>query len=166
MYTPDRKTIDYNFLLAAKETLSSKDFELLSSIVEEWHASQTLSSCISNWFLSTRRDPHAALPFLYTLCFNVRGLDARWTEVYLLSTKHQFDILVLGDVGKVDFSLIGATYPSYRCFYQAGENAYGDVIVLIRQSIPTSRLWCSLPNVCIIDLHLDVPFRLIGIYDR
>ncbi|CAF3127738.1 unnamed protein product [Rotaria sp. Silwood2] len=133
-------------------------------MVEEWHASQTLSSCLSNWFLSTRRDSRTAHSFLYTLCFNVRGLDARWAEVYLLSTKHQFDILVLGEVGKVDLSLIGATYPSYHCFYQAGENAFGGVIVLIRQNIPASRLLCSLPNVCIIDLHLEVPTRLIGIY--
>jgi hypothetical protein len=35
IYTPARRAIDYNFLLTAKETLSSDDFDLLSSMVEE-----------------------------------------------------------------------------------------------------------------------------------
>jgi hypothetical protein len=164
IYTPARRAMDYNFLRAAKETLSLDDFDLLSSMVEEWHGSQTLSLCLSHWSSFTRQNSRTSLSFLYTLCFNVRGLDMRWAEVYLLSIKHQFDILVLGEVGKVDFSLLGATYPSYRCFYQADENAHGGVIVLVRQSIPASRLSCSIPNVCIIDLHLDVPCRLIGMY--
>lgn len=164
VHTPARKTIDYNFLLSAKGILSLNDFDLLSNMVEEWHAAQTLSSCLSLWSPVTRKDSHASRSFLYTLCFNVRGFDARWSEVHSLSTKHQFDILVLGEVGKVDFSLLGALYSSYQSFYQAGENAHGGVIILIRQNIPVSRFPCSLPNVCIIDLHLDVPSRLVGIY--
>jgi hypothetical protein len=43
-------------------------------------------------------------------------------------------------------------------------NVYGVVIVLIRQSIPAAGLSCSLPDVSIIDLRLDVPSLLIGIY--
>jgi hypothetical protein len=164
IYTPVRKDIDFNFLLSAKNSLSSSDFNLLSNIIEEWHASQTLSACLHLWSSFARRDSHNSLSFIHTLCFNVRGLDVRWNEVYALSIKYQFDILVLGEVGKVDFSLIGAMFPLYRSFYQDGENSHGGVIILIRQNIPVSRVSCSLPNVCIIDIHLDLPCRLIGIY--
>jgi hypothetical protein len=33
------------------------------------------------------------------------------------------------------FSLLGGMYPSYCSLYQAGENAYGSVVILIRQTI-------------------------------
>jgi len=67
-------------------------------------------------------------------------------------------------VKKVNFSLLGGMYSSYRSLYQAGENAYGGVITLIRQMILALHFQCPLPNLCIIKLQLDVPRRLIGIY--
>ncbi|CAF2775914.1 unnamed protein product [Rotaria sp. Silwood2] len=101
---------------------------------------------------------------MHVLCFNVRGLDLRWGEVCLLVKKYRFDIIVLGEVGHVDFSLLGAAFANYRIFYQAGENAHGGVLVLIHYDIPTTRISCSLPNVCVIDLLLEQTIRLIAIY--
>ncbi|CAF4363453.1 unnamed protein product, partial [Rotaria magnacalcarata] len=101
---------------------------------------------------------------MHLLCFNVRGLDLRWGEVCLLVKRHRFDIIVLGEVGHVDFSLLGAAFANYRIFYQAGENPHGGVLVLIHHDIPTTRISRSLQNVCVIDLLLGQTIRLIAIY--
>ncbi|CAF2248304.1 unnamed protein product [Rotaria magnacalcarata] len=84
---------------------------------------------------------------MHLLCFNVRGLDLRWGEVCLLVKRHRFYIIVLGEVGHVDFSLLGAAFANYPIFYQAGENPHGGVL-----------------NVCVVDLLLEQTIRLIAIY--
>ncbi|CAF3920953.1 unnamed protein product [Rotaria sp. Silwood1] len=53
---------------------------------------------------------------------------------------------------------------NHVAFYQAGENPHGDVLVLIRKDIPATRVSCSLRNVCVIDLLLSEPTRLVAIY--
>ncbi|CAF2848038.1 unnamed protein product [Rotaria sp. Silwood2] len=53
---------------------------------------------------------------------------------------------------------------NHVAFYQAGENAHGGVLVLIRKDIPVTRVSCSLPNICVIDLLLSEPTRLVAIY--
>jgi hypothetical protein len=78
--------------------------------------------------------------------------------------KHCFDILILGETGYVDFSLTGAALSNYRSFYQPGENAHGDVLVMLHNGIMATKVECSLLNVCIIDLHLEFPTRLVAIY--
>jgi len=164
MNTPVRSTKDHNFLLSAKNALSPYEFLVLSDIIDEWHEAQTLSSCLKHWSSTVKQSTLSSLSFLHTLYFNVRGLDCRWNEVLHISSKYQFDILVLGEVGKVDQTLLGASLPSYRSCYQAGENSHGGVIILIREGLPFSRINCSIPNVCIVDFHLDSPCRLIGLY--
>ncbi|CAF2938761.1 unnamed protein product [Rotaria sp. Silwood2] len=71
---------------------------------------------------------------------------------------------VLGEVGHVDLSLVGAALSNYDVFYQAGENAHGGVLVLIRKDIHVTRVSCSLPNICVIDIFLSEIIRLIAIY--
>jgi hypothetical protein len=83
---------------------------------------------------------HASFSFLNILCLNVRGIERRWGEVCLLSSSLRFDILVLGEVGRVDFSLVDAAFPNFRYFYQPGENAHGGVLVLIHNSIRASQV--------------------------
>ncbi|CAF3324358.1 unnamed protein product [Rotaria sp. Silwood2] len=72
--------------------------------------------------------------------------------------------VLLGEVGHVDFSLLGGAFANYRTFYQAGENAHGGVLVLIHNDIPATRISCSLPNVCVIDLLVEQTTRLVAIY--
>ena len=152
------------FLDAARNILSSKDLSLLSGLLLEWHSSLTLNQLLSRWLPFKKTATKSSFKFLHTLCFNVRGLDLRWGEVCLLSSTHQFDIMVLGEIGRLDFALIGASLPNYRYFYQAGENSHGGILILVRNGIHTSRVSCSLPNVCVLDLHLEESIRMVALY--
>ncbi|CAF4447448.1 unnamed protein product, partial [Rotaria magnacalcarata] len=81
-----------------------------------------------------------------------------------IRSKYHSDILVLGEVGHVDLSLVGAVLSNYDFFYQAGENAHAGALVLIRKDIHVTRVFCSLPNICVIDIFLSETIRLIVIY--
>ena len=118
----------------------------------------------SKWLTFQKPLPHASYCSLHILCFNVRGLDIRWGEVCLLVKNHHFDILVLGEVGHIDYSLLGAAFSNYQISYQTGENSHGGIVVMIRNGICSTRASCLLPNVCVIDLQLEQPIRLIAIY--
>ena len=85
-------------------------------------------------------------------------------EVRLLSNTHHFDIIALGEVGHVDFSLMDTAFSNYKLFYQAGKNAQGGVPVMIRSGTSATRVVCALPNVCIIELGLEQTIRLATIY--
>jgi hypothetical protein len=88
---------------------------------------------------------------------------ARWAEVYVLSTKHQFGIVVFDEVGRADSALLSAAYPEYLVSHQSGDNTHGEVVVLVHRLIAVSRVACSISNVCIIDILGEAPARLIGI---
>lgn len=133
-------------------------------MIQEWHEATSLSICLESWSRWGKLPPRSPLSYLHTLYFNVRGLDSRWNEVILLEEVYQFDIMVLGEVGKVDVALLGASFPLFQSCYQAGENAHGGVVVLIRNGLPFSRISCSIPNVCVVNLHLNVQYRMIGLY--
>lgn len=162
--SPVRMTENPNFLLSAKNVLSQNDFRHLSEIVEEWHDASSVSVCLNRWSSFGKQPALVSQPCLHILYFNVFGLDVRWSEVISLSTMYQFDIMILGEVGKVDFSLLGATFTSFRSCYQAGENSHGGVVMLIRNGLSFSRINCSTPNVCAIDLHVEIQLRIIGLY--
>ena len=152
------------FLESARGILSIKEHSLLSDILLEWHSSTTFSHLLSRWIPFKKSATQASCLFLNILCFNVRGLERRWGEVCLLSSSHRFDILVLGEVGRVDFSLIGAAFPDFHYFHQSGENAHGGVLVLIHNSIRASRVPCTLSNVSVIDIHMEESTRLVALY--
>ena len=82
----------------------------------------------------------------------------------MLARKYQSDVIVLNEVGRVDMSLVGAAFPNFNASYQAGENAHGGVLVLIRNSIPVIRVKCCVPNVCVLDLKFQKPIRIMGMY--
>jgi hypothetical protein len=161
-YTLDIKAT--RFLDSARNSLSFNEFSILSQILTEWHSSTTFNQLRSKWELYRKSSTQSSLKFLHILCFNVRGIDLRWGEVCLLAAAHRFDIMILGEVGRLDLSLIGAAFPNYQVFYQIGENAHGGILVLVRMGIPTSRVNCSIPNICTIDLHLEEPIRIVAIY--
>ena len=100
------------FLNSVSNVLSEKDLALLSQIISEWHTASTLNDLLLNWKIFHKPNVHQADSFIHFLCFNVRGLDLRWDEVCLLVKQHRFDIIVLGEVGRVDFSWLGAAFPS------------------------------------------------------
>ncbi|CAF3188277.1 unnamed protein product [Rotaria socialis] len=102
--------------------------------------------------------------FLYTLCFNVRSLDLRWGEVYLLFSSYNVDIMVLLEVSKFDQVTIVTAFPNHLLFYQEGENAHRGVLNLVQQTVPVTRVPCHLASVCVVDLHLDETLRLIGMH--
>jgi endonuclease/exonuclease/phosphatase (EEP) superfamily protein YafD len=152
------------FLDLSREVLSAHEYTLLSQILSEWHSSPTFNQLRSGWMPFKKSASQSSLAFINILCFNVRGLDRRWGEVCILSTSHQFDVLVLGEVGRVNLSLIGASFPNYRYFHQKGENSHGRILVLIRNNIHASRVPCPLANVCVIDLHLEESIRVVALY--
>ncbi|CAF4565865.1 unnamed protein product, partial [Rotaria magnacalcarata] len=136
-----------NFIIkAGQQVLSSTDSLLFHTIIGEWHSSLSLSSCLDNWELISKPKVQLTSTFLYTLCFNVRGLDLRWGEVYLLFSSYNVDIMVLLEVGKFDQDTIVTAFPNHFLFYQEDENAHGGVLILVRQTIPVTRVPCHLAN--------------------
>jgi hypothetical protein len=108
-----------------------------------FHFSPTLKELFSKWPPYKKTAAQSSFSFLYRLCFNVRGLDLRWDEVYLLSTTHRFYIMVLGEVGRWDSSILSPDLPNYPFFYQAGENSHGGLPIFICNGIATSRVPCA-----------------------
>jgi hypothetical protein len=161
-YNPDVK--NDRFLDAARITLSPKDFSLLSEVLSDWRSASSLAELFSIWDLYKRLASLSSLNTLHTLCFNVRGFDIRWGEVSLLAAAHNFDVMILGEVGRFNPSLAGSAFANYRYFYQPGENAHGGILVFVRMDIVVSRVKCSIPNVCAVDIHLEQPIRIIAIY--
>ncbi|CAF2129789.1 unnamed protein product [Rotaria magnacalcarata] len=135
-------------------------------MINEWNVSSSLIELECAWRQHQRKNDENNHVYSthHLLCFNVRGLDLRWGEVSLLSKQLHTDIIILGEVGHIDLSLINAAFSNYNIFYQAGENPHGGVLILIHKNITVSRLPCSLPNVCVIDIELKHTVRIIGIY--
>ncbi|CAM4757246.1 unnamed protein product [Rotaria magnacalcarata] len=71
---------------------------------------------------------------------------------------------VLGEVGRVDFTLISAALSNNNVFYQSGENAHGGVLAMVRKDISAVGVSCSLPNICALDLQFDQTIRLLAVY--
>jgi hypothetical protein len=136
----------------------------LSQILLEWHSSFTFNQLRSGWMPFKKSTSQSSLAFINILCFNVRGLDRRWGEVCLLSTSHQFDVMVFGEVGRVDLSLIGASFSNFRYFHQKGENSHGGILVRICNNIHASRVSCPLAYVRVIDLHFEESIRIVALY--
>jgi hypothetical protein len=152
------------FLDEARNMLAPKDFFLLSELLVDWHSTSSLLDLLAKWECSRKSHVHQTDVFLHILCFNVRGLNQRWDETCLLAKSHRLDILVLGEVGHVDFALMGAAFSNYKLYYQKGENAHGGVLVMIRNGIHNARVSCTIPNVCVIDLLLEQTIRLVALY--
>ena len=155
--------IDYALSLTS-DFLSPFEFILLSDVVMEWRASPTLSSCFSRW---KSRDNHSKIPptkQLQVLLFNVRGLGERWEEVLLIAEKYKADCLVLVEIGAIEPMLVKEVFVNYKCFSQPGENPWGGVLMLFKPSLTVVRVECDIPNVCIVDVKLERPVRIVGIY--
>ena len=152
------------FLNNAKTILPLRDLSLLSEILREWHSALSLKDLTSSWQNCYKLPTHQSYAYLNLLSFNVRGLDQRWGEVCLLVEKQGFEIIVLGEVGRVDFELVGAAFSNYRYFHQKGENAHGGVLILVRNSLSATRVPCDIPNVCVLDLIQGQRIRVMGIY--
>lgn len=153
-----------SFLNTARSILAPTDFSMLTQIISEWQDAASVADLLSKW---KSRQGSATLQqqsTLHILCFNVRGLDRRWGEVCLLTNTHNSDIILLGEVGHIDLTVLEAAFANYQIFYQAGENAHGGVLVMIRNGIPVSRIVCPLPNVCVLDLLLDQTTRIVTLY--
>ncbi len=144
--------------------MSTFEFRLLSEIVNEWSSISTLSSCLSHWKSFNRVCTSSSFAQLQILIFNVRGLDLRWEEVILLFEKYKVDCLILIEVGAMDLSLVNQSFIDFKYVYQKGENSWGGVLMLFKTSLPTRRVECNVPNVCIVDVKLEYTVRLIGIY--
>ncbi|CAF4520684.1 unnamed protein product [Rotaria sp. Silwood2] len=163
-YNHDIKTA--RFLDQVRTTLAPKDFNLFKEVINEWLTSSSYKGLELKWKHYQRANERHGYSSssLNILCFNIRGLDLRWGDVCLLVKKHLTDIIVLEEVGRVDFALISAALSNYNIFYQAGENAHGGILVMIRNDILVVKLDCSLPNICVLDLQLEQIIRLIAIY--
>jgi hypothetical protein len=148
----------------ARESLSSFDFSLFINILEEWESCPTLMGCFNKWKKLEKPNLYTNSDSLHILSFNVRGLSSRAQEVFLLSHSFKFDIMILLEVGAVNFSSISQLFPKYRYFYQPGENSYGGVIILTRNDLNLKRINCQIPNVCVLDLELEKTIRIIGVY--
>ena len=86
------------FLAFMLNALTRDDRMMLSEIIAEWYKSTVINDILTKW-----------MPFKKP-------------------TAQEFDILVLDEVGQVDFSLINAVFRNYRCFYQPDENVHERVL--------------------------------------
>ncbi|CAF3913491.1 unnamed protein product [Rotaria sp. Silwood2] len=150
----------------AKASLSPFEFYLFCEILEEWETYPNLQSCFSSWqnFVQVSGKSKPKLLSYNILSFNVRGLDLRWQEVLLLISSFNFDILVLIETGIIDTLFYEKIFSNFKIFYQKGENKHGEILVLVRVGIISSRIRCDLPNVCVVDIKGEEDFRLLGVY--
>ena len=133
-----------DFLLAkAKASLSIFDFNLLLCILSEWEGNLFLDSCFSLWqkYVPLNEDPLQSS--LLVLSFNVRGLELRWQEAFLLTSSFSCDILVLLETGNVELSFYEKIFNNFRMFYQKGENKNGGILILVKFGIKTIRFECN-----------------------
>lgn len=144
--------------------LSGFDFHLLTDIVKEWSSFATLQSGLKYWKSFHQECSYSSSSQLRVLLFNVRGLDKRCEEVLLLMEKYDFHCLVLIETGAFDMDHIRKSFINYKGYYQEGENSWGGVLMLVKNIIPVTRIKCDNPNICVIDLKLDQPCRLMGVY--
>lgn len=152
------------FLEDNRPCLPTKDYCLLTEILAECDNTSSIEKLCDAWKPLQTRSKLQPFHSLHILCFNVHGLSQRWGEVSLLAKAHEFDILVLGEVGAVDFGLLASSFANFVRFYQKDENGHGGVIAMVRSDIATTRISCPLPNVCVIDLHLKQTIRLVALY--
>ena len=146
------------------QQLSPHDFDLLSVIVNEWFFYPTLSSIFNHWKSFARVYTPSISSELQILLFNVRGLAERWEEVLLLLDKYRVDVIILTEIGSIETSLVRQIFLNYKCFQQKGDNAWGGVMMLIKNSLPVSRVKCDLPNVVCVGVKLETTVRLCGVY--
>ncbi|CAF2106977.1 unnamed protein product, partial [Rotaria magnacalcarata] len=101
---------------------------------------------------------------LHVILFNVHGLDLRWQEALLLISSFKFDALILVETGEFDNSFHQKIFQRYRFLHQKGENRNGGVLILIKETFSISRVPCSIPNICVVDIKGEDNFRIIGVY--
>ena len=152
------------FLDRAQKSLSHYDSSLFSTILAEWECHPLLSSCLSSWKSFSNCIATSFPAPLLVLSFNVRGFDARWQEVFLLSASYAFDVIILQETGELDMSLCTQAFPGFNRFWQKGENKNGGVLVMVRLGINVNRVTCDLPNVCVVDILGQEVTRVIGMY--
>ncbi|CAF1265947.1 unnamed protein product [Adineta ricciae] len=88
----------------------------------------------------------------------------RWQEVLLLDSSLNFDVLILLETGLLDLSFYEKNFYNYRLFFQKGENSNGGVLLLVKNFLQVSRVECSIPNVCVVDVKGIDYVRIVGIY--
>ena len=148
----------------ARNTLSDFDYSLFQEIMKEWEANTLLSMCFDKWKHSIPR-AHALENSFHVLSFNVRGLERRIQEVLLLTISFNFDILILLETGVWDNSFCSQAFSNYNIYYQEGENSKGGVLILVKNSLKSVKIVCSLPNVGVVEIMLDeIKMRIVGIY--
>lgn len=160
-----QKDFDVEVALSTAEPLMTRfDLRMLQEIVHEWYNSPTLSGCIAKWKSLQKESLHSTPSPLQILLFNVRGLDTRLGEVILLIEKYKADCIVLTETGMLEISDMQQVFCNYKLFYQKGENSWGGVLMLFKKNLPTIKIHCATPNICIVDLNVENPIRIIGIY--
>ena len=132
--------------------------------MSEWESNPFLDSCFSLWQKYVPLNVDSLHSSLIVLSFNVRGLELRWQEVFLLTSSFSCDILILLETGNVELSFYEKIFNNFRMFYQKGENKNGGILILVKFGIQTIRLECKLPNVCVVNIKGEETLRIVGVY--
>ncbi|CAF1081872.1 unnamed protein product [Adineta ricciae] len=121
----------------ACKSLTQGESYLLAEILIEWHAFVFISDLPQKWKIT------------YILT---------WGEVVLLARTYCADVICLGEVGQVDFKLLGATYTDFNYFCQPGENAHSGVLFPVSKTWKWNDLSASTTNRCMImgDFNIDL----------
>ncbi|CAF5132117.1 unnamed protein product, partial [Rotaria magnacalcarata] len=81
-------------------------------------------------------------------------------ERYLIQMKKVKEV----ETGEFNIWFHQKIFQDYRLLYQKGENRNGGVLILIKESFSISRVPCSIPNICVVDIKGEDNFRIIGVY--
>ncbi|CAF1573779.1 unnamed protein product [Rotaria magnacalcarata] len=81
-------------------------------------------------------------------------------ERYLIQMKKAKEV----ETGEFDNSFHQKIFQRYRFLHQKGENRNGGVLILIKETFSISRVPCSIPNICVVDIKGEDNFRIIGVY--
>lgn len=67
-------------------------------------------------------------------------------------------------MGAIDHQLICQIFVNYKFFYQKEENAWGGVLMLLKNSLSVTIVKCDIPNVCVVNVKVERNIRLIRMY--
>jgi hypothetical protein len=141
---------------------STKDQNLVESILNEWYTGGTLNLILQQWERSEGVFPGIREEVLKILCYNVEGWNTRALEVIELVYKVQASICIFTEVGELWNT---CQLPHFNTFYQKGTNKNGGVCIAVGKHLKATRVDADIPNTVIIDVTgLSEPIRIIGIY--
>ena len=131
---------------------STYDNNLITSMISEWNARQSLTDLFSRW--SSPATVASGTKPLSLLLYNVQGIRHKFSKIRTLLDDVQPTIMTLVETGIVDTQELRKFIPEYVHFITSGINSWGGIVVLVHRSVHCSLIFYS-PNFLVVDIVLS-----------